>query len=240
MILAFFGGLRHFEIMELQLEKFRVTADGVIVTHQRAKQRSDKRESNFLIPRSSTGTNYASIIEEYLQIIKTELGKFTGRVLWTGKHSSFVTIPLGKNMVAAVPKEMARWLQKENMNEFTFHSFRRTSATHAADSGATANQLMDFYGWANSKVAQEYVSTSKSAVKNMAAKLIPASTVTSEATEVAMSMPESPEGGSLVGGDESSPPLFIGGADSGGAASKLITNNKQVFFIQHFSGNMNC
>ena len=74
----------------------------------------------------------------------------------------------------------------------------------------------------------------------MAAKLIPASTVTSEATEVVMSMPESPEGGSLVGGDESSSPLFIGGADSGGAASKLITNNKQVFFIQHFSGNMNC
>ena len=39
------GGLRHSEIMELQLEKFRVTADGVIVTHQHSKQRSDKRES---------------------------------------------------------------------------------------------------------------------------------------------------------------------------------------------------
>ena len=237
MILAFFGGLRHFKIMALQLEKFRVTADGVIVTHQRAKQRSDKRESNFLIPRSSTGTNYAAIIEDYLQIIKRELGKFTGRVLWTGKHSSFVTVPLGKNMVSAVPKEMARWLQKENVDEFTFHSFRRTSATHAADSGATANQLMDFFGWANSKVAQEYVSTSKSAVKNMAAKLIPASTVTSEAAEAVKS---APEGGSLVGGDESSKPLFIGGADSGGSASKIIQNNKQVFFIQNFSGNMSC
>ena len=130
------------------------------------------------------------------------------------------------------------------MDEFTFHSFRRTSATHAADSGATANQLMDFFGWANSKVAQEYVSTSKSAVKNMAAKLIPASTVTSEAAEAVKSEPEAvksePEGGSLVGGDESSKPLFIGGADSGGVASKIIQNNKQVFFIQNFSGNMSC
>ena len=236
LILAFFGGLRHFEIMELVIEKFRAITDGVIVTHQRAKQRSDKKESNFLIPRSSTGTNYAAIIEEYLQIIKTELGKFTGRLLWTGKHSSFVSTPLGKNMVSAVPKEMARWLKKDNMNDFTFHSFRRTSATHAADSGATANQLMDFYGWANSKVAQECVSTSRSAVKNMAAKLIPA-TVTSEAAEAGIS---TTEGGSLLEGDKSSTPLFIGGANSEGAASKLITNNKQVFVIQHFSGNLNC
>ena len=53
-------------------------------------------------------------------------------------------------------------------------------------------------------------------------------------------MKSSPEGGSLVGGDESSTPLFIGVADSGGAASKIIQNNKQVFFIQHFSGNMSC
>ena len=96
---------------------------------------------------------------------------------------------------------------------------------------------MDFFGWANSKVAQEYVSTSKSAVKNMASKLIPASTVTSEAAEEVKS---APEGGSLVGGDESSKPLFIGGADSGGATFKIIQNNKQVFFIQYFSGNMSC
>ena len=94
MILAFFGGLRHFEIMELQLEKFRVTADGVIVTHQRAKQRSDKRESNFLIPRSSTGTNYASIIEEYLQIIKTawkvhRAGSLDGQTFFLCYHTSW-------------------------------------------------------------------------------------------------------------------------------------------------------
>ena len=67
-------------------------------------------------------------------------------------------------------------------------------------------------------------------------KLIPA-TVTSEAAEAGISMTE---GGSLLEGDKSSTPLFIGGTNSGGAASKVITNNKQVFVIQHFSGNLNC
>ena len=45
MILAFFGGLRHTETMDLKLEKFCSTSEGVSITHSRAKQRSDKRDS---------------------------------------------------------------------------------------------------------------------------------------------------------------------------------------------------
>lgn len=224
MILAYFGGLRHNELMNLQLEKMRISEDGVTVTHERSKQRSDKKSTNFLIPRTSSGTNYAAIIENYISIVKDELGKFSGRFLFTGRQASFVTQPMGKNMISTVPKEMARWLKKENTEEFTFHSFRRSSATHAADSGATANQLMDFYGWSNSKVAQEYISTSKVAVKNMASKLIPATEP--EAVDSENSKP-----------DGATEKFMSIRAES---SSRLIQNNKQVFFIQNFNGTLNC
>ena len=37
--------------------------------------------------------------------------------------------------------------------------------------GATPQQLVDFYGWKSANMAQEYVSTSKFALQNMASKL---------------------------------------------------------------------
>ena len=43
--LAYYGGLRHVETMNLKIEMCESTPAGVFVTHMRAKQRSDKRNS---------------------------------------------------------------------------------------------------------------------------------------------------------------------------------------------------
>jgi len=53
----------------------------------------------------------------------------------------------------------------------TFHSFRRTSATSAADAGSTTEQLVDFFGWKNGSMCQEYISSSKPAILGMATRL---------------------------------------------------------------------
>ena len=75
--MAYFGGLRHIELFNLTLEKIVSASTGVIVTHNRAKQRSDRLESKFLIPRVSTetATNYAAIVEVYLDFVRNDLGK---------------------------------------------------------------------------------------------------------------------------------------------------------------------
>ena len=64
-------------------------------------------------------------------------------------------------------------IQKENPEKFTFHSFRRSSATLAAGSGASAQQMQDFFGWKSPSITMEYISTSKYAVIVMANKLNP-------------------------------------------------------------------
>ena len=70
---------------------------------------------------------------------------------------------------------MAKHLRKENHERYTFHSFRWSSATAAADSGSTPQQMVDFFGWKNVQMTQEYISTSKSAVQSMASHLEPSS-----------------------------------------------------------------
>ena len=147
--------------MDLEMEKLRIDATGISVTHQRCKQRSDKRSTSFLVPRAQTeeDLNYAGVVEQYITTIKTELGKFSGRLFWTGNQRTFVNSPLGKNRISEIPKQMAEYLNKENVSAFTFHSLRRSSATAAADSGATAQQMIDFYGWKSCSMPQQYIST---------------------------------------------------------------------------------
>jgi integrase len=169
-ILAYFGGLRHTEVNELKIEKLAGQKDGILVTHSRVKQRSDKRETRFLVP-SSGPVDYAAVVQGYLNTIKSSLGVFAGRPFFRGTPSAFFNQPLGKNIISKVPCEMATILGLENSQEFTFHSLRRSSATAAADGGASAQQLMDFFGWANANMPQEYVSSSKVAVKSMAERL---------------------------------------------------------------------
>ena len=79
-----------------------------------------------------------------MTIIKSELGAFTGRLFYTGTPAKFVNTFIGKNTISSVPKEVASLLNKENPSSYTFHSLRRSSATAAADAGASVQQLMDF------------------------------------------------------------------------------------------------
>ena len=168
--LAFFGGLRHTEMMDIKVEFCESTAEGIYVTHSRSKQRSDKRSSRFLIPRTDASGS-AEIVDDYIKTIKETLGKFVGRLLWTGNAKTFVNIPMGRNMVSKVPFDMAEKLNLDNAIGYTFHSFRRSAATAVADSGATSEQMRDFFGWSSTKMTTEYISTSKAAVMDVAGKL---------------------------------------------------------------------
>ena len=78
---------------------------------------------------------------------------------------------MGRNVISNVPLEVAILLNLPNPENFTFHSFRRTSATNAADAWATTEQMVDFFGWKNGTMCQEYISTNKPAILGMAKKL---------------------------------------------------------------------
>ncbi|XP_023331895.1 uncharacterized protein LOC111704017 [Eurytemora carolleeae] len=158
------------ELMDLQIEKMVKKNDGMLVTHCRSKQRSDKKETKFLVPNDGP-VNFAAVIDDYLNVIICSLGHFRGRVFFKGTPAAYADQHMGKNLVSKVPCKMATVLGLDNPVSFTFHSLRRLSAAAAADSGASVQQLMDFYGWSNPSMPQECVSSSKASVKSMADKL---------------------------------------------------------------------
>ena len=179
-ILAYFGGLRLVEALNLVLEKIDNKKDGSIrVRHSRSKQRTDQQGTKYDVPKmkdaaskGEDGFDWASVLREYLTMVKEELGIFSGRVFYTGKKDGHLTRQvMGRNMLSEVPHMVAEFLGKENPQDYTFHSFRRSSATAAADQGATAQQMVDFFGWKSHGMTNEYISTSEHQITNMADRL---------------------------------------------------------------------
>ena len=183
MALAYFRGLRLVEAMTLELEKILPSAKGFDVIHERAKGWTDKPNSKYSVPTKKEpkegevqsvedSYDWAACLGKHLSRVKEELGKFQGRVFYTGrKNGGLVNQPMGRNMLCGVPHEVARFLGKENPEDYTFHSFRRSSATAAADAGATVQQMTDFFGWKNPSMTAEYISTSRHQITTMAEKL---------------------------------------------------------------------
>jgi hypothetical protein len=130
-IVAFFGGLRLQECQGLVLEKMVRTSEGYKITHSRVKQRSDQRDSVFLVPANG---GFADRLGIYLGKVNSNLNKFTGWVWWTGtKGQTLRGLPMGKNMIGKVPHDVATRLNLSKPEDYTFHSYRRTSATSAAN-----------------------------------------------------------------------------------------------------------
>ena len=66
---------------------------------------------------------------------------------------------------------MAKRLHLDTPGGFTFHSFRSSAATAAADAGPTSEQIIDFFCWSNSKMTTKCIRTSKATFINLANKL---------------------------------------------------------------------
>lgn len=67
---------------------------------------------------------------------------------------------VGKNTFGAIPKLIAKYLRLPNPERYTGHSFRRTSATLLADSGADITTVKRHGGWKSSTVAEGYLEDS--------------------------------------------------------------------------------
>ena len=74
--LAYYGGLKHTEMMDIWIELCESTSEGIYVTHSRAKQRSDKLSSRFLVPRTRTDdSRSADIVDQYIGTLQENLGR---------------------------------------------------------------------------------------------------------------------------------------------------------------------
>ena len=59
-----------------------------------------------------------------------------------------------------MPQEIAKFLALPNPNDYTGHSFRRTSATLLVDAGGNMESLKRHRGWKSGNVAERYIDQS--------------------------------------------------------------------------------
>jgi len=150
------------------LEKIVRGPAGFTITHKRCKQRSDDLSTKFVVPEEG---GYAARLGIYIKKLNDELQKFQGRVWYTCTPKAVRKQCMGGHTVENVPHQVAKYMNFPDPEIYTFHSFRRTAATNAADAGSTTEQLVDFFGWKNGSMCQEYISSSKPAILGMASKL---------------------------------------------------------------------
>lgn len=67
---------------------------------------------------------------------------------------------IGINKIGAMPKDIAEWLKLPDVNNYTGHSFRRTSTTILADAGASRVQIKRHGGWKTENVVDGYIEDS--------------------------------------------------------------------------------
>jgi hypothetical protein len=68
--------------------------------------------------------------------------------------------PVGVNTLSKFPQKIAQFIGLQNPEEYTGHSFRRSSATLLADSGADITVVKRHGGWRSNSVVEGYIEDS--------------------------------------------------------------------------------
>lgn len=111
------------------------------------------------IPRSFTVDGpFAEIIRKY-QRQRSPKGK-NNKFFQNYQKGKCTAQAIGINKFGNMPKEIARFLNLPDADLYTGHTFRRTSATLLADSGADITTLKRHGGWRSSNVAEGYIENS--------------------------------------------------------------------------------
>jgi integrase len=233
-LVAFFGCLRGCELVCIELSQLDFMRDGVMVTITRFK--TTNKPMRFLIPTTlpELAISPATILREYIDAVKPWLEQHKLVRIWPRPTSnSFMTQFRGKNYIATIAKKIAVFL-KLDPTSYTGHSFRRSAATAAADSGISLINLKRFGGWKSDSVAASYVDDSLAATKSAANMLLPSPAIVAKSIipETA-SKPESKDTKGLI--QMMSKP--IDNVQSDAATSITAPKNANVVFNFYVNSN---
>lgn len=158
LLAGFYGGMRACEIVALAWQDVAFAQEGVLLRIQFSKTDRAGIGATKLLPRLE---DQAICPLFYFEEYRNAVSEKTGRLFRHFAYGKFTKSPVGKNIIAAVPSEVAAFLGLENPRVYTSHSFRVTSATTLADEGANALTLKRHGRWTSDLVAEEYIRESK-------------------------------------------------------------------------------
>jgi hypothetical protein len=195
-LVGYYGGLRTNEIRNIEFNKtfsggvksFEHDTNGFWFSFERSKQRGRVETTTICVPRrksdwipvvsdthrSPVDYDPASVIDEYVELLQSDLGKSLDELegpFFRSTHGnagkSFSVQPLGVNTLGKIPVEFAMKLLLPTASTYTGHCWRRSCGTNASNAGVNVTTLMAQMGWSTPKTALGYVTKSKVTSFNM-------------------------------------------------------------------------
>lgn len=97
-------------------------------------------------------------VKKYISL--RPIGEKTNRFFINYKDGRCTNQPVGIHKLSKIPHTVAKFLQLDEPEKYTGHSFRRTSASIVSNHGGDSDRLQNHGGWSSSKVAKAYVESS--------------------------------------------------------------------------------
>ncbi|XP_037033165.1 uncharacterized protein LOC119083979 [Bradysia coprophila] len=152
MIFGLCSGSRGCELTNLTLDNVKDDGKEVIVKIPMTKMKT-KTAKLYVV-----GNDFAKIIRQYLDMRPASVT--TDRLFLQWRKGKCIAQVMGKNSIAKIPKDVARFLKLPEPNSYTGHSYRRTTTTVAANAGFTVTELKRFIGWKSDRVCEGYIKDS--------------------------------------------------------------------------------
>lgn len=157
LIFGITGACRRQELSEITTNNIENHGDMLLIKIPHTKNK---------IPRSFVvHGKYYKIVKKY-ESLRTKKGN-SNRFFQQFRNGKCTAQVIGKNKFGNMPKEIAEYLNLPDSNSYTGHTFRRTSATLLADSGADIMTLKRHGGWKSSNVAEGYIEDSLNSKKKI-------------------------------------------------------------------------
>lgn len=154
-VMGIAGACRKDELCKLTINNVIDKGDIILVRILDAKNHQSR--SFTIVDNENEKFHFVALVRKYMNLRpKSSIQRFFLRYQ-NGKCSNQ---PVGRNIFAKIPSEVAKFLHLENAEKYTGHSFRRTSATFLANSGVDILALKRHGGWKSSAVAESYVADS--------------------------------------------------------------------------------
>lgn len=150
LIFGICGACRSIEFSKITVNDVEKHNEIILVKLRNTKTKIDRQ---FVVRKE-----FANLVEKYQSLRPENL--HTDRFFFNFQRNKCLRQVIGKNKFANMPRQIASYLNLPNIDQYTGHCFRRTSATLLADSGASISTLKRHGGWKSSTVAEGYVEDS--------------------------------------------------------------------------------
>lgn len=162
------GACRRKELTDLTVDNIEDKGDMLLVKIPETKT---GRPRSFVVT-----DDFYHIYKKYAKSRPTNLA--TKRFFVSYRNGKCTSQNIGINTFGSMPKTVATFLKLANPESYTGHTFRRTSATLLADSGADLLTIKRHGGWKSSSVAEGYLEDSVGNKKRIGQRI--ASTISSK------------------------------------------------------------